>query len=81
MSFVVVRHPDITAPGVIPVAALEHHRLRGWFRVSEERPQPSDFHLAAYADAENLDAPEPEPEPEVEPEPTRPSRRSRAKEQ
>jgi hypothetical protein len=79
MSFVVVRHPDITNPGVIPVAALEHHRLRGWYRVSEARAQPADFHLAAYADADDLDAPAEEPEPE--PEPTRPSRRSRAKEQ
>ena len=67
--FVVVRHPDITVPGVIPVDALELHKLRGWFRVSEPASQPADFYLPDFADAEDLDA-----EP-----PT--SRRSRAKEQ
>jgi hypothetical protein len=54
--FVVVRHPDITNPGVIPVAALAFQRERGWYRVSEEREQPADFHLPDYLDAEDLDA-------------------------
>lgn len=60
--FAVVRHPDIAAPGIVPVAALEHHRARGWFRVSDLRDEPSDFHLDDFADVHaDLDA-EPEPE-------------------
>lgn len=56
MSFVVVRHPDVAVPGIIPVAALESNRVSGWYRVSEERAQPADFHLLDYLDAEDLDA-------------------------
>jgi hypothetical protein len=60
--FAVVRHPDIATPGIIPRGALESHRARGWYRVSEWTDQPSDLHLPDYADADDdLDA-EPEPE-------------------
>jgi hypothetical protein len=55
--FVVVRHPDVDTPGVIPVAALEYQRLRGWYRVSEERDEPAAFHLPDFAEAPDLDAP------------------------
>lgn len=59
--FAVVRHPDIAELGVIPAAALETHRTRGWYRVSEWREQPADLHLPDYAEAvEDLDA-EPAP--------------------
>lgn len=54
MGFVVVRHPD-AGIGTIPAAALEMHRARGWARVSEERAEPSAFHLPDYAEAHDLD--------------------------
>lgn len=70
MSFAVVRHPDIEALGTIPAGALDYHRLRGWYRVSDWRDAPADFHLPDFADSYvDLDAPEPEAEPEPEPKP------------
>lgn len=64
-NFAVVRHPDIETLGIVPAAALEHQRARGWFRISELRDQPSDFHLDDFADVhDDLDA-EPEPEPKA----------------
>lgn len=55
--FAVVRHPDVPSPGVIPEGALEFQREHGWYRVSEWRAQPSDFHLPDYAEAtQDLDA-------------------------
>lgn len=66
-NFAVVRHPDIATPGIVPAAALEQQRARGWVRVSELRNEPADFHLADFADTYvDLDA-EPEPEPEPAP--------------
>jgi hypothetical protein len=60
-EFAVVRHPDITVPGIIPREVLESHRARGWYRVSDWAGQPADLHLPDYADVhEDLDA-EPEP--------------------
>lgn len=57
--FAVVRHPDIEALGTIPDGALEHHRLRGWYRVSDWRTEPSEFHLPDFADKfDDLDAPQ-----------------------
>lgn len=55
-GFVVVRHPGISTPGVIPAAALEHQRARGWFRVSDERAEPAAFHLPEFVQAPDLDA-------------------------
>lgn len=56
--FAVVRHPDIQALGTIPDGALEHHRLRGWYRVSPWADAPTDLHLPDYAEAYvDLDAP------------------------
>lgn len=49
--FAVVRHPDIDTPGVIPEAALQAHRARGWYRVSDWRSEPADFHLPDFAEA------------------------------
>jgi hypothetical protein len=64
-NFAVVRHPDIATPGIVPAAALEQQRARGWVRVSDLRNEPADFHLADFADTfDDLDA-EPEPEPKA----------------
>lgn len=61
--FAVVRHPDIAQLGIIPAAAVEGQRGRGWVRVSEYRELPSDFHLDDFAEAfDDLDAP---PQPDV----------------
>jgi hypothetical protein len=65
--FAVVRHPDIEAVGVVPRSAFELNRAKGFYRVSEWRETPSDFHLPDYANGVDLDA-EPEPEPDPEPE-------------
>lgn len=62
--FAVVRHPDIDTLGIIPQASLEAHRGRGFYRVSEWRSEPADFHLPDYAGAtRDLDAPEPADKP------------------
>lgn len=56
--FCVVRHPDIETLGVIPEGALAYQRLRGWFRVSEYRAEPAEFHLPDFEDSlVDLDAP------------------------
>lgn len=56
-AFAVVRHPDIATPGIVPAAALEHQRARGWVRISDLRPEPGDFHLDDFADVhDDLDA-------------------------
>lgn len=34
MDWYVVRHPEIGA-GIIPETSLDHHRARGWARVSD----------------------------------------------
>lgn len=60
--FAVVRHPDVDNLGVVPEGALETLRTHGWYRVSEWRVQPSEFHLPDFAEAPDLDAPAPEPE-------------------
>ena len=58
--FAVVRHPDIAGLGICPEGALELQRTRGWYRVSEWRAEPAQFHLPDFADADvDLDA-EPE---------------------
>lgn len=56
--FAAVRHPDITTLGVIPQGAMEHHRGRGWYRVSPWFPEPGDVYLPNYDESfEDLDAP------------------------
>jgi len=61
-GFAVIRHPDVAVPGVCPEGALEYQRTQGWYRVSEWRAEPADFHLPDYADVfTDLDA-EPEPD-------------------
>lgn len=69
MSFAVVRHPDVAALGILPAGAFELARAQGWYRISEYRSEPSEFHLPEFADCfDDLDAPpKPEPEPETEP--------------
>jgi len=62
--FAAVRHPDITTLGVIPQGALEHHQVRGWYRVSPWFAEP-DIYLPDYDEAfTDLDAPEPPAKPE-----------------
>src|SRR5262249_40122643 len=56
-GFVVIRHPE-AGVGTAPVEALEHWAARGWEAVSDERPDPSLFHLPHYAAP-----PEPNPPP------------------
>jgi len=69
--FAVVRHPDIAEPGIVPQGAIDLLVVNGWYRVSDWRPQPSDFHLpdftAATKAAVFVCAPESEPEPEQVP--------------
>lgn len=62
-GFAVVRHPDVAVPGIVPAAAFELKRIQGWYRVSDWRDEPSDFHLPEFAEAPDLDAPEPAQEP------------------
>lgn len=61
MRFCVIRHPDQPTLGTSPESALEIHKAKGWFRVSEWRDRGDAFYLPDFADAvEDLDA-EPEP--------------------
>ena len=62
--FAVVRHPDIDSPGICPQGAFELQQALGWYRVSEWRAEPADFHLPDFTDASDLDAPASEPEQE-----------------
>lgn len=86
--FCVIKHPDVAVPGTCSDEALEGLRHRGWFRVSDWSPAPTDFHLPDFADAavdldvsdepaEQADEPEPKanqaPESDAE-QPSRPSR-------
>ena len=41
--FAVVRHPDIEALGIVPEAAMPHHRGRGFVRISEYRAEQEDL--------------------------------------
>ena len=71
MGFVVIRHPEIGV-GTCPADTLDLWRAQGWVRVSDERTEPSLFHLPDFADAPELDAeapptPSPEQEPEAAP--------------
>jgi hypothetical protein len=69
--FAAVRHPDVAALGIIPAAALDLHRVHGWYRVSPWAPEPADLHLPDYAEAfEDLDA---EPEPPKKSRPAKPA--------
>lgn len=65
MSFAVVRHPDIAEPGIVPQGAIDLLVVNGWYRVSDWRPQPSDFHLPDFTAATEAAVPVSEPEPEV----------------
>jgi hypothetical protein len=53
--FCVVRHAE-AGLSVVPAAAVEYLGNNGWTRVSEDRPEASDFHLPEFADAPELDA-------------------------
>ena len=63
--FAVVRHPDIEALGIVPDGALKSPQAKGFYRVSDWRAAPADFHLPEFADSfDDLDAPPAEPETE-----------------
>lgn len=71
--FAAVRHPDIEVLGVVPDGALESHRARGWYRVSDWVERPADLHLPDYEDVTtDLDA-EPEPKPTKKSSPAKPA--------
>lgn len=63
MDWFVMRHPDIAVPGVVPESAVEHHRGRGWLRVSEALSDDERDQVVpgSYVDAPDLDAPKAEP--------------------
>lgn len=61
--FVVVRHPE-AGVGTVPVSSLPEWEGRGWVVVSDERPEPTMFHLPDFAEP----AAEPQPETPAEPE-------------
>lgn len=63
MDWFVIRHPDLAQPGVVPESALDHHRARGWLRVSEalSNDEKDQIVPGVYVNAPDLDAPEPEP--------------------
>lgn len=66
--FALARYPGVDEPGIFPASAMKHQRDRGWYRVSEWRPEPADFHLPDFADAfDDLDA-QPQYESPAEPE-------------
>jgi hypothetical protein len=60
--WVVIHNNALEASAVVHVDALEHHRIRGWVRVSEPAPDKDFLFPADFADAPDLDA-EPEEQP------------------
>jgi hypothetical protein len=50
VSFVVVRHPE-AGVGTAPVSGLYLLEANGWQVVSDERAEPSMFHLPDFAAA------------------------------
>jgi hypothetical protein len=59
-----MRLPETGGVGVVPESSLDHHRARGWLRVSEAlgRDERDQLRLADYAQAPDLDT-EPDPGP------------------
>lgn len=57
-----MRLPETGGVGVVPETSLDHHRARGWLRVSDAlgRDGRDQVRLGDYADAPDLDA-KPEP--------------------
>jgi hypothetical protein len=64
MDFFVMRLPETGGVGVVPETAVEHHRERGWIRVSDalSRDEHDQLRPESYVDALDLDA-EPESKP------------------
>lgn len=60
--WVVIRNNELDARAVVHTDALEHHRARGWVRVSEPANDKDSLHPELFADAPDLDA-EPEAKP------------------
>lgn len=57
-----IRHTETGGVGTAPAEAMDHHRARGWVRVSEYYSDPSDIDLSTLGEAPDLDAPaDPEP--------------------
>lgn len=63
MDSFVMRLPETGGVGVVPASSLDHHRARGWLRVSDAlgRDERDQVRLGDYADAPDLDA-KPEPQ-------------------
>lgn len=59
MDWYVVRHPDIEGAGVVPDSSLEHHRARGWVRVSDAIAEGEKNNLRLDDYTVDLDAPVP----------------------
>jgi hypothetical protein len=57
MDWFVVRHPDIDGAGVVPASSLDHHRARGWLRVSDAIAEGEKDHLELTDYTVDLDAP------------------------
>jgi hypothetical protein len=57
--WVVIRNDELGASAVVHTDALEHHRARGWYRVSEPAADKDSLHPVEYDSAADLDA-EPE---------------------
>jgi hypothetical protein len=57
MDWFVVRHPGTGGVGVVAETALDHHRDRGWTRVSDALTDGEKDQVvpAQYADAPDLD--------------------------
>jgi hypothetical protein len=67
--YAVVRHPDVAVPGVVADSALDDHRSRGWYRVSDWADDPADLYPPAFADGEDLDAEQPDVPEDAEADP------------
>lgn len=76
-----IRHPDVTVPGICPEASLELQRARGWYRVSDWASGPDGLVATADVDLDAEPVPDPEPQPADEPAPTKAAKATPKKEQ
>lgn len=50
MTFVAVAHPDIEGTAEVPLAALDHHRAKGWRPVDLDHMTPAEMVEQRVAD-------------------------------
>jgi hypothetical protein len=65
--FCVIRHAETGGLSVVPASAVDYLSNNGWSRVSDDRPEPGDFHLPEFApdpDAASESPAEPDEEEE-----------------